>query len=110
MLAAFPHQKGSVSGDAHQHVFSLDAGQAGVVPPVAHGYTSAAFPGPGRRGAARRGASHVLSALMGVGLRNGVSQPHLKLIAAQRCVPIVADEAVQAVKHQVVSQVEASGT
>lgn len=55
------------------------------------------------------GLLHLLSALVGVGLRYGVSQPHLKLIAAQRCVSVVADEAVQAVKHQVVSQVEASG-
>lgn len=52
---------------------------------------------------------HLLPALVGVGLRNRVSQPHLKLVAAQRCIPVVADEAVQAVKHQVVSQVEASG-
>lgn len=44
---------------------------------------------------------------MGVGLRDGVPQPHLELVAAQRRVSVVADEAVQAVKHQVVSQVEA---
>lgn len=52
---------------------------------------------------------HLLPALVGVGLRDGASQPHLKLVAAQRGVPVVAHEAVQAVKHQVVSQVEASG-
>lgn len=53
------------------------------------------------------GVSHSLSALVSVGLRDGVSQPHLKLIAAQRRVSVVADEAVQGLKHQVVSQVEA---
>lgn len=50
-----------------------------------------------------------LSALVCVGLRYGVSQPHLKLVAAQRRVSVVADEAVEAVKHQVVRQVEAGG-
>lgn len=33
MFAAFAHQEGAVSGHAHQHVFSLNAGQTGVVPP-----------------------------------------------------------------------------
>lgn len=55
------------------------------------------------------GLLHLLSALVGIGLRYGASQPHLKLVAAQRSVSVVADEAVQAVKQQVVSQVEASG-
>lgn len=50
-----------------------------------------------------------LSALVCVGLRHRASQPHLKLVAAQRSVSVVADEAVQTVKHQVVSQVETSG-
>lgn len=55
------------------------------------------------------GVLHLLSALVAVGLRDRVPQPHLKLVAAQRHVPVVADEAVKAVKHQVVGQVEASG-
>lgn len=46
---------------------------------------------------------------MGVGLRHGAPQPHLELVAAQRRVSVVADEAVEAVEHQVVSQVEAGG-
>lgn len=50
-----------------------------------------------------------LSALVCVWLRYRVAQPHLKLVAAQRCVSVVADEAVEAVKDQVVSQVEAGG-
>lgn len=51
-----------------------------------------------------------LSALVCVGLRYRAAEPHLELIAAQRRVPIVADEAVKAVEHQVVGQVETSGT
>lgn len=46
---------------------------------------------------------------MCVGLRHRAGEPHLKLVAAQRRVPVVADEAVQAVEHQVVRQVEAGG-
>lgn len=46
---------------------------------------------------------------MCIRLRYRVSQPHLKLVAAERRVSIVADEPVEAVKHQVISQVEAGG-
>lgn len=53
--------------------------------------------------------AHSLSALVSVGLRHRAAQPHLELVAAQRCVSVVADEAVEAVEHQVVSQVEACG-
>lgn len=53
--------------------------------------------------------NHSLSALVCVGLWYGAAKPHLELIAAQRCVSVVADEAVEAVEHQVVSQVEAGG-
>ena len=53
--------------------------------------------------------AHLLCTLMCVWLRYGVAQPHLEFIAAQRRVPVVADEAVEAVKHQVISQVEAGG-
>ena len=51
-----------------------------------------------------------LSALVCIRLRHGAAQPHLKLVAAQRRVPVVADESVEAVEHQVVGQVEAGGT
>lgn len=55
------------------------------------------------------GTCHSLSALVRVRLRHRVSQPHLELVAAQRRVSVVADEAVEAVEHQVVRQVEAGG-
>lgn len=53
--------------------------------------------------------NHSLSALVSVGLRHRAAQPHFELVAAQRCVSVVADEAVKGVKHQVVCQVEAGG-
>lgn len=45
VFAAFPHQEGSVPGDAHQHVFGLDAGQAGVEPPAGGDGASAGLRG-----------------------------------------------------------------
>lgn len=33
VFTTFSHQESSVSGDTHQHVFSLNTGQTGVVPP-----------------------------------------------------------------------------
>jgi len=49
---------------------------------------------------------HSLFALMGIGLRHRLRQPHLKLIAPQRHLLVVGDEVVKAVKHQVVRQEE----
>lgn len=50
-----------------------------------------------------------LSALVSVGLRHRVSQLHLELVAAQRRLSVMADEAVEAVEHQVVRQVKTGG-
>lgn len=117
-LAALPHQEGSVSGDPHQHVLGLDAAQVGVEPPgtrskaldrAGPGLAAGQSPLPPFPTPPLGGVSHSLSALVSVGLRDGVAQPHLKLIAAQRRVSVVADEAVQGLKHQVVCQVEAGG-
>lgn len=33
VLAAFSHQESTVPGNTHQHVFCLNTGQTGVVPP-----------------------------------------------------------------------------
>lgn len=33
VFTTFSHQESSISGDTHQHVFSLNTGQTGVVPP-----------------------------------------------------------------------------
>lgn len=46
---------------------------------------------------------------MCVGLRDRAAQPHLKLVATQRCVSVVADQAVEAIKDKVVCQVETGG-
>lgn len=60
-------------------------------------------------GEAPEGVGVSLSALVSVGLRHRVSEPHLELVAAQRHLPVVADEPVEALEHQVVRQVEAGG-
>lgn len=51
-----------------------------------------------------------LFALMGIGLGDRVGEAHLELVAAQGHLAVVADEAVEAVKDQVVCQVELGGT
>lgn len=51
-----------------------------------------------------------LFALVGIGLGHGVGEAHLKLIAAEWHLTVVADETVEAVKDQVVCQVELGGT
>jgi len=47
---------------------------------------------------------------MGVWLRDRVGEAHLELVAAERHLTVVANEAVEAVKDQVVRQVELGGT
>lgn len=49
---------------------------------------------------------HSLFALVGIGLRHWLCQPHLKLIAPQWHLLVVGDEVVEAVEHQVVRQEE----
>lgn len=43
---------------------------------------------------------------MGVGLRYGLGQLHLKLVAAQRHLLVVCDEGEERVEHQVVREIE----
>lgn len=120
VFTAFSHQESAVPGNTHQHVFSLNTGQTGVVPPentqlfynkLISPVSSLLFCCFLKENVRPIFAAtdHSLSALVCVGLRYRAAQPHLELVAAQRCVSVVAYEAVEAVKHQVVRQVEAGG-